>query len=203
MPTGYTADIKDDTSFTEFALRCARAMGACIIMRDDPLDAPIPDEFVASDYHAKALDDALSRQASVAEMTLSEAAQAMEAENSKIAESRERTIRESAETRRRYERMLAMVEAWAPPTREHVNFKKFMLDQLRESINFDCHDPDDTAKWYAGFCGTPQQWLDKEREKAAQEVAYHRQHLQEELDRTASRNSWVRELRRSLKEPAA
>ena len=42
MPTGYTAIIEDKPGLTlrEFALRCARGMGACIMQRDDNMDEP-------------------------------------------------------------------------------------------------------------------------------------------------------------------
>ena len=59
MPTGYTADVADGkiTEFTEYALQCARAFGACIMLRDDPVSSEIP-EFEPSDYSAKELAEA-------------------------------------------------------------------------------------------------------------------------------------------------
>ena len=53
MPTGYTSKIADGIGFKDFALSCARAFGACIEMRDDPSDKPIPNEFKPNDYHKK------------------------------------------------------------------------------------------------------------------------------------------------------
>jgi hypothetical protein len=42
MPTGYTAMIeeREDVTFREFALTCARAFGACIMQRDNSLAEP-------------------------------------------------------------------------------------------------------------------------------------------------------------------
>ena len=42
MPTGYTAIIEDDPNctFEQYLMRCARAFGATVTMRDDPLDKP-------------------------------------------------------------------------------------------------------------------------------------------------------------------
>ena len=51
MPTGYTAKIADGQTFEEFILSCARAFGALVEMRDEPADAPIPEEFKPSAYH--------------------------------------------------------------------------------------------------------------------------------------------------------
>jgi hypothetical protein len=40
MPTGYTAGVADGTitEFREYALLCARAFGACIMLRDEPVE---------------------------------------------------------------------------------------------------------------------------------------------------------------------
>ena len=39
---------------------CARAFGACIMMRDESVDAPIPEEFKPSTYHIEELEKAKS-----------------------------------------------------------------------------------------------------------------------------------------------
>ena len=63
MPTGYTADVMDGkvTDFKLFAMQCARAFGALVIMRDEPLNAEIPDEFSPSNYHFQELEQARER----------------------------------------------------------------------------------------------------------------------------------------------
>lgn len=53
MPTGYTSYIGQGCDFKTFAMKCARAFGACIDMRDSSLDAQIPDSFEPSRYHLK------------------------------------------------------------------------------------------------------------------------------------------------------
>ena len=59
MPTGYTAIIeeKPDLTFREFALKCARGMGACIMQRDEGMDS-LPRVDPPSDYHLKAKEKA-------------------------------------------------------------------------------------------------------------------------------------------------
>jgi len=39
MPSGFTSDIYDGKkiTFKDFTLKCARAFGACIHLRDDPI----------------------------------------------------------------------------------------------------------------------------------------------------------------------
>ena len=57
MPTGYTAAIKDGIDFKTYAMNCARAFGACVMLRDEPGGGDrIPDAFEPSDYHLKAAE---------------------------------------------------------------------------------------------------------------------------------------------------
>lgn len=56
MPTAYTANISKGITFKEYALLCARNFGATITMRDEPLDAEIP-EFQPSDYYVKRISE--------------------------------------------------------------------------------------------------------------------------------------------------
>lgn len=55
MPTGYTAAVEDGTitEFDDFAWQCARAFGALIMMRDDPMSAPIPQKFEPTAEHVE------------------------------------------------------------------------------------------------------------------------------------------------------
>lgn len=200
MPTGYTSDLTLDTSFRDFAMRCSRAMGAMILMRDDPLDAPIPDEFQPSDYHLKAIDDARSKLAAVSEMSITDAQADLEKHNAAMLKSRKESRDRDVKQRAIYERMIAQVETWTPPTADHVNFKTFMLDQLRESFRFDCHDDKaDSYDYYKSFDGTADQWREELRSKASRDVSYHAAEWEKEQQRTRERNEWVRNLKQSLK----
>lgn len=70
MPTGYTADLMEKgMEFKPFVLQCARAFGALITMRDDSLDAPIPEKFEPDDYHIKKLAEAIQEQKRLQSMT--------------------------------------------------------------------------------------------------------------------------------------
>jgi len=58
MPTGYTYPVQDGkiTELRDFALLCTRGFGALIMMRDEPMDAPIPETLGANtQYHDEAL----------------------------------------------------------------------------------------------------------------------------------------------------
>ena len=80
MPSAYTAAVSDGIDFKTFVLRCARAMGACVSMRDDPLDVPIPERFEPSDYHVRKTLEAEAQLETLRAMSPAEAETAAAAE---------------------------------------------------------------------------------------------------------------------------
>lgn len=195
MPTGYTASVADGdvTDFRTFAMRCARGMGALITMRDDPWDASIPDEFQPSSYHETALDKAQESLADARSWSTGEASQRAAADHFSAVREAADMARRDGEKRRRYEAMLNQVEAWEPPTPDHNDFKKFMVEQLQESIRFDCGHT-----WNAPALQDGEVYRQAMIAKAERDIAYHAKGRAEENERAKGRTEWVRALRRSL-----
>lgn len=139
MPTGYTAAIKDDISFNQFVWGCARGMGAFVMMRDEPSDAEIPQQFDPNNYHYLAIISAKEELLKVHNMTVDECNKASAAAHKKEVASNRKYIKASDDLKIKYESMLAKVLSWKPPTPDHVNFKDFMIEQIQSSIKFDCN----------------------------------------------------------------
>jgi hypothetical protein len=197
MPTGYTAAVQDGeiTEFSEFAMSCARAFGACITMRDDPADAPIPEAFEPSSYHAKALEVAQAELAALEAMTEAEQEAAARAAYEIEARAWDEYEDKKFQSRLRYVAMLEKVQAWSAPTPGHVEFKNFMIEQLQESIDFDCHrtsskrpEPVETKAWLA-----------EKRASLNRDIAFCANEQAEEIERARKRTEWVQALRNSLK----
>jgi len=195
MPTGYTAALYEGKAqtFEDFTLNAARAMGAAVMERDDA-PGPIKGEAAKSSYYETAHEGAVAKLAELADVTLFEWAQREKAGR----EEEERLDRERdarvAVIRARYEAMLAEVEAWNPPTSEHENLKKFMRDQLEESIKFDCTPYTGNRRQVV----SAQDFKTSSIERAERNVAYYADEMRKESERTESRNKWVRDLRDSL-----
>jgi hypothetical protein len=196
MPTGYTSDLYDgkQQTFEEFAMQCARAFGALVEMREDPPDAPIPDEFKPSDYRVKALATARADLAGVEAWTLEEAQAASEASYKQALARYAEGLDEAGARRERYEDMLAKVEAWEPPTPDHQGLKDFMAQQLRESIDFDCNT--DYYQQPEKLSGAD--FKAQAVEAAKRQVEYHETELAKERERADQRTAWVRALRGSF-----
>ncbi|UIF90911.1 hypothetical protein [Cupriavidus sp. UYPR2.512] len=193
MPSGYTASIKDGITFQQFALRCARAMGALVLMRDEPFDAPIPERFEPSDYHLKRAEEARQDLARLRALSLDEAEKENEAAYLAELARRAKHLQENEDLRAKYQAMLDQVNAWEPPTPDHTGFAEFMSTQINESIKWDCMDCIDEPQRVDG-----EQWLAAQIEKAGRSIAYHDREHAAEVERTEKRNAWIKALRGSL-----
>lgn len=197
MPTGYTHAIEKGIDFKTFVWSCARGMGALIMMRDEPMDAPIPDQFEPSDYHLKKIEEARATLAKLEAMTPEEAATCAKAAFDEEVKRRDEGIAKADNLRRKYEAMLVQVRDWRPPTKDHEGLKTFMAEQIEQSIDFDCG-----THFYERMAPSlmeSTEWLAKEQVKAMKEIGYHAGEHEKEVQRTNERNAWVQALRTSLK----
>lgn len=196
MPSGYTCGVQDGTikTFREYALQCARAFGACIDLRDDPLSPDIP-EFVPSDYHAKRLAELEAELVALEAMSATEVEAACKREFQSAVDYRDKRLAEITAQQQRYESMLSEASAFQPPTSEHVELKKFMITQLQESIKWDCD---------ASYYDTPPvkkdaaEWMKERRGQIKTDIARCEKKHREEVERTAQRNEWVKALKEQL-----
>jgi len=191
MPTGYTAGVGDGTITTlnEFALLCARAFGACVSMRDDPLDAPIPEYFKPSTgYYDGLIDAAKSDLIELTELSDDECETRAAAEYEELLSDHNRYEAERFAENERYRDMIRRVEEWDTKA---DGIKNFMIDQLRISIT------DYQSSLPAKMSGS--EWRQFKLEKAQRDLDYGTKHRNEEIARTAERNRWIRDLRESLK----
>jgi len=195
MPTGYTLDLYDgkNLTFEEFALKCARAFGALISMRDKPIDAPIPEKFEPSDYHLKEIEKAKKRLEEIKGWNEEKAEQEAEQAYKEALKKREETIKKNELIRKRYEDMLFKVQKWKPPTPDHEGLKKFMIQQLEESIEFDCFIPEMPQ------CLSGEEFREEQIKKALNDIEHHGKEYVEEVNRVYERNKWLLLLRESLK----
>ena len=176
-------------------MSCARAFGALVTMRDEPSDAVIPDEFVPTDYHVKNIKRLKSKLASIEKLTPEEVREAARLEFVDKFHQRDAWRTERRILRDKYEEMLNKVNAWNPPSNDHYGLKRFMIQQIEESIRHDCWEYDDEL-----VEDPPDVWRSKKKEAIRKSIAYHEKEDREERERVADRNRWVRELRWSLVE---
>lgn len=194
MPTGYTYPVVDGkiTEFPDFALSCARAFGALIMMRDDPMDAPIPDEFEPSTkYYDERLAADKKRLGEIQAMTNADAETAALEAHRSAAASRSKYLADKEVEAERLNAMLAKVRTWSPPTPDHTEMKKFMIDQLTMSL------PGDYAPSIPALLDGAT-WRQQEIDRLADSIVYSQKEIAKEVERARGRTEWVRALRTSI-----
>jgi hypothetical protein len=193
MPTGYTADIEKGITFQQFAMNCAHAFGALITMRDEPIDSPIP-EFKVEQYHYDWIERAKADLAKIEAMTKEDCRAAAKKEYDDALAYQVESKKEREDLRQKYESMLVEARAWVPPSPEHEGLKKFMIEQIEQSIEWDCADYErDVPKLVPA-----DQWHLGALAAARETVARYEKSLAEEIERVNKRNLWVRQLKESL-----
>jgi len=191
MPSAVTAPIQEEgLSFRQFALRCARLMGACIRMRDESLEEP-PRKETIDPYHEKALASAKAELRKLEAMTIEQAKVLRDAEARERDAQRRLSAERSSKLRLRYEGMRTKVEAWAPPSPEHENLKRVMLEQL-EQDRIDC-EPFDPPEPPSAV-----EWLAERLRRAREDIEYHGEKLKKEHEAVRSQNVWIEQLYASL-----
>ena len=200
MPSGHTYKIEKDPdfTFTDFALSCARSMGACIMQRDNDSSEP-PQVEIASTYHLDAQHAAEAKLRELETIT-PDALQALYNEEvSRIIEADLKSRAEWAFRKRAYAKMRARVKAWVPPSKDHENFKAFMLEQIDSSTRFSGYEKEEYGDEYASKPPVSPEAYKKQLVKLAREnIVYHRDHYAEDVERAEKRGGWVKKLYESL-----
>jgi hypothetical protein len=193
MPTGYTSIIEEGEgcTFEAYLWRCARAFGALVTMRDDSLDAPIPERLQPTKHHAEWALEAKARLDRLANMTAEEATRAAREDYERRLAEWNASKEKAAAVAARYAAIRAKAADWQPPTPEHVGLKEFMIEQI-----------DLCTKGGFGPWGDPpieesaRAWTERQRTAAADDYARYLQGQREEEERTAKRNEWIDALRK-------
>lgn len=196
MPTGYTAKLMESgQTFQDFVMQCARAFGACVTMRDDDMDAPIPEEFKPSDYSVKRLAEAEDELPRLQAMNDFEMVSFGECKKADSLLSSEKWLAKENEQNKRLEEMEASVNRWTPPSADHAGLKDFMIRQIRVSKNSTGYIERSMAETRAK---SPMAFYREAVVNAKRDIEYHTKSQAEEVERAKSRTEWVRKLRSSL-----
>jgi hypothetical protein len=197
MPTGFTDHLLDkDLSFPDFAKICARAFGALVEFRDDALTANIPENIPIDNYHLLRLKDAEKKLKEFKLKNDKVLRDQFVKEQKESLESNKKYLDREREENKKYDDMKNKVLSWEPPTSEHFGLKKFMLEQIDLSYNKTTYAEEEEAiikeKTFA-------QWKKDKLESLVHDVDYHKKEWEEEEQRNAEKNKWIKDLLNNLK----
>lgn len=202
MPSYYTEPVGKGEleDFSQFALKCSRAMGVAIMQRDEDAGAPLRVERELNTHYRDKAAEYATEVRRLEALTDDELMEEQRASVARINADKAASLERGEATVARYEAMLRQVNAWEPPTPEHENFKKFMQDQLTESIKFD--GPGSWAREVAVVVAA-ESWRAEQLLHARRMRDSYERDWVEEQERCESRARWVEEFLRSLPDPEA
>lgn len=196
MPTGYTCDVQNGkiTTLREYALTCVRAFGVAITLRDEPLDTPLPDEFIPeTKYHEEQLKEATKNLNELLNATGQELEQTVIKHNEEVLKNWVKSEVERETVKIRYNTMIDKVMDWQVPD-ALKELKDFMRSQLIESRDHDCYkskSPKDLSiEEYKAEKLTSLSWS----------VNFHTKEIEKEKERVRKRNEYLKTLKDALKE---
>lgn len=203
MATGYTHPILDGkiTNFKDYAKLCMRAFGATIHMRDDSLEVEYEKREVSEYY----IDSLKSWQEKLSELSSLSDEQLMEKRRKEIQNDidyHQEKITECTQNEAKLKSILLDVQSWEPPTEEHEGIKKFMIEQITETLKFDAD-----ARYHVLEVKKYNEWLnnlniDEIKEgyikDAKYNIRYHMDNNEAEIKRVNNSNKWVETFLNSL-----
>lgn len=199
MPTGYTQKlVEKGQTFEEFVWTCARAFGALVEMRDEPLDAPIPKVLEESDYYVRSVSKWEAEAKRLAAMSPGERLAFGVATKAERVAFAEKYLAENVEQNDRLIAVREQVVKWEPPTPDHAELKEFMLQQIDTSMNNVEWCTEEVVKAKAM---EPLDYCAAALTNTNRMLASYRESRDEDKARLAQRNNWLAKLRESVRQP--
>lgn len=196
MPNGYTAKILEGCTFEEYVLACARGVSANIMLRDEGLDCPIPVYEPDISYYQGEIEKKTEEISKIKKMDRTEVEKMIVRDYQIEIDYHDKWRAESEGDLLKYQKVMAQVIAWDPPSPDHEEFKERIVKHISESIEFDC-------RWHIAtpepVPEDPVGWIDRHVAKLEDDISYWKKNMQEEIERTERRNEWNRLLMESLR----
>lgn len=199
MPSGYTEGILSGTinDLNDFIWMCARGFGAFITQKDNIDEPPILKE-KPNPYYKNKIKQLLNEQQKYNEYTDND----WQSTYLKYIEDQlkdiDNNIKEKIESKEKYENILNQVKEWIPPNENFHKLKSFMINQIEESIDFDC----DTSFWQERKNKISNLKLEQYKRNVLNDIneslISNKEYYDEEVQRVKERNQWKQQLIESI-----
>jgi hypothetical protein len=168
------------------------------MMRDDPLDAPIPERFEPTEFYQRSLNEARAEVQRLEKLNASQRTAEGEGLKRDAIVRNQQWLAKDLVTNARLNQMIERVNEWTPPSGEHEELKTFMLQQLTTSIENTEHIERALAEAKSKAAG---QFFADALTNARRRVMYSTEEQQKETQRVEGRNQWLAQLRASVPMP--
>jgi site-specific recombinase XerD len=205
MATSFTYDIYEGKpiTFEQFLWKCVRYFCVAIDQRDDHLDVPVIfEKHLEKDsmyrYYKDRLKEAQDELAELDVITEKEAQRRATALYNEAVKKRDGYLKEALARTARFKEFYDKTLAWVPPTKEHENLKKFMLEQLSPDVK---SEGDIHRMYPVPQPETAKEWIARKRTRALEEIEYYSGQQKKEILGLQERNGWIAKLAESVPYP--
>lgn len=204
MPTGYTNPILEGeiNNIEDFAKLCARAFGALVHLRGEPLNAEYKPLEVSNHYN-EAVELARQRIEEVNEMSNGDLIDQVKGLIETELEYHRDHLEKAKEHSDKLNALLKEAEEWTPPTDEHNNLKAFMIDQIQKTIDADCdtsYDEEEIEKLTNQLENlNADEIRANEISQNTRSIEYNEELYEDEVERVKKINQWYQDLAASFK----
>ena len=195
MPTGYTNKVSNGeiTEAKDYILSVATGYGAMMGLNIDKLDKD-GKHHKPSNYHLERLENAIKELEKFSLIKDEEFLIEIKENYIQSVESHKKYIEEKAVIENRYLKMLNKVKEWEVPTEEHQKLKESCMEQLENSIKWDCE---------TSHVRTPKmveitKYKDVLYKQIVRDIGYHSKAYNDEMKRVEDCNKWINDLLNSF-----
>lgn len=176
MGTGYTNGVQHGkvTTLGDFVKVCAHSF-----FYDGNMDKPLSqykDRDSMASYHRKALSEAEAEHTRVSGLTADQTQLEAEKYHAERLKSHHECRERQRVIQQRYRNMQMLVADWSPALESLQKLKTFMLDQLKQSENFDCGSVDDPIPG-EGLPVDGDEWKAEKLTRIEWDIDYHQREL--------------------------
>lgn len=204
--TGYVYGLVDnDLTFKQFASSCAYAFGALANYRDSNVDrTTLPDDVDKAlkdnsmeTYYEDQLKRSTEKYNNLKAFTKKQREEYGKNKRNERLKYAKEGLEKALKEKKIVQDMLKKVEAWEPPTPNHVNYKKFMIDQLKMSTFCDDYYWTDINKLEYS---TPLQVYTEDLKALKENISSYKRQIKEQKAKKSVEKcgDWVKQLKQSL-----
>ena len=200
MPTGYTSYVQDGkiTELKDFMLLCAKNFGALIHMKDEGLNCEIKYRQVG-EYYPRKLEEVKREFENFQKLSDGEIQKQLDENYESRVRDKEESLKEFDKRKERYLDMIEEVMCWNPPTENHIKLKEFALQQLKDSLKFDCCD--DMRRYYLEKPKkeTLEEYKQEKVKEYLKDIERYAKEYRNDLESVEYANKWINDLINSFK----
>lgn len=196
LATGYVNNlIEKNLNFSEFIWSCARAFGPFLNYKDSDPNCKIKFDELTSLYHEKKLIESNANLKKFEKMGQQEVISYGENKKKEQMKYYQECTEIEVKEIKICQEMQNQVEKWQP-SQDHINLKKFMLEQLTTSLK----DPNNFAKEQLQSVSkkSPMDFYNDTIKSLKNDVEYHSRESVKEKERNQKTISWLETLYQSV-----